>query len=313
MNKLVKKICIKCGNIGHTLRICENSVTSFGLIVYTCDSDIDINGKIYPQDNVYSCSLSCKTNDQKKIYTIYRTLFEKIEKNISFVLVERRDTISFINLIQGIYPDIKDFLNVPKIVLNLIKELTCEERYKLQNCDFDYLWAIAGSARKIKSECLVKFEFLYSNLTFLFSIVNCSYLDANYIIPKGRLKIHETPQECAIREFCEETGFSPDCIIIDPRFNNVNLQDSFLGSDYKSYKNVYYVAKLLPKSKIIVPLHNIKEQVKEVRNVGLFHINSICDIIRPSDKKILSLLHQVSTLIPFAFSVPSESDAKNMK
>lgn len=61
-----------------------------------------------------------------------------------------------------------------------------------------------------------------------------------YILPKGRKKQTETPEQAALREFEEETRIPIDKI--EKACNNVHL-DHFIGSDDKSYRTVYYVYK----------------------------------------------------------------------
>ena len=60
--------------------------------------------------------------------------------------------------------------------------------------------------------------------------------------PKGRRNYMETDVKCALREFQEETGISKDKIKI---INNlVPFEETFIGSNYKSYKHSYYIASI---------------------------------------------------------------------
>jgi len=61
-----------------------------------------------------------------------------------------------------------------------------------------------------------------------------------YILPKGRKKQGEIPEQAALREFEEETRIPINKI--EKADNNVHL-DHFVGSDDKSYKTVYFVYK----------------------------------------------------------------------
>jgi 8-oxo-dGTP pyrophosphatase MutT (NUDIX family) len=57
--------------------------------------------------------------------------------------------------------------------------------------------------------------------------------------PKGRRNNQENDYECAIREFCEETGY-PDDYLIHVQ-NIVPFEEIFTGSNYKSYKHKYFL------------------------------------------------------------------------
>jgi ADP-ribose pyrophosphatase YjhB (NUDIX family) len=57
--------------------------------------------------------------------------------------------------------------------------------------------------------------------------------------PKGRRNNQENDYECAIREFCEETGY-PDEYLIHIQ-NIVPFEEIFTGSNYKSYKHKYFL------------------------------------------------------------------------
>ena len=57
--------------------------------------------------------------------------------------------------------------------------------------------------------------------------------------PKGRRNASENDYDCAIREFCEETGYKRE------HLNNIEniipYEEIFTGSNYKSYKHKYFI------------------------------------------------------------------------
>lgn len=57
--------------------------------------------------------------------------------------------------------------------------------------------------------------------------------------PKGRRDYQERDYSCAVREFCEETGY-PQASLIPVR-NILPFEENFMGSNYKSYKHKYYL------------------------------------------------------------------------
>jgi 8-oxo-dGTP pyrophosphatase MutT (NUDIX family) len=63
--------------------------------------------------------------------------------------------------------------------------------------------------------------------------------EAEWGFPKGRRNYQEKDYDCAVREFCEETGYvSADLI---PLMNLFPYEEIFTGSNYKSYKHKYYL------------------------------------------------------------------------
>ena len=60
--------------------------------------------------------------------------------------------------------------------------------------------------------------------------------------PKGRRNYRETDYDCAVREFCEETGFHIKTLRNVQ--NVVPFEEIFMGSNYKSYKHRYYLVNI---------------------------------------------------------------------
>jgi hypothetical protein len=65
------------------------------------------------------------------------------------------------------------------------------------------------------------------------------WTEAEWGFPKGRRNYQERDYDCAIREFCEETGYNIDSLV--PLNNIQPFEEIFTGSNYKSYKHKYYV------------------------------------------------------------------------
>jgi ADP-ribose pyrophosphatase YjhB (NUDIX family) len=63
--------------------------------------------------------------------------------------------------------------------------------------------------------------------------------EAEWGFPKGRRNNLEKDFNCAVREFCEETGYNADKLVLIK--NIMPFEEIFTGSNYKSYKHKYYV------------------------------------------------------------------------
>jgi ADP-ribose pyrophosphatase YjhB (NUDIX family) len=65
------------------------------------------------------------------------------------------------------------------------------------------------------------------------------FIEAEWEFPKGRINKNETEINCALREFEEETGILRNNIHL---LGNINpYEEIFIGSDFKTYKQKYYV------------------------------------------------------------------------
>jgi 8-oxo-dGTP pyrophosphatase MutT (NUDIX family) len=275
---MTSKICVRCGIKGHTCKVCYGPITSFGVIVFGKKENINTPlGEMYSDTYEYSCNYNHE--NEKKKYSIYKNKTGPND-DIYFLLVERKDSISFIGLVQGVYS------NDEKTRDNQIKQytsnLTCQERYQIEHSSWNELWDIAGSNKKNKFALEKRFNNIKNLLSIFLNDSKCQYKQADYLMPKGRLKFKETTREGAIREFSEETGYKKDDItLLDiPPFEEV-----FVGINGNTYKNVFYVAEIKSNSTIDVPLNKIKEQSKEVRNVGWFNLNESLDKVRSNGKQ----------------------------
>ena len=278
------KLCIKCGLEGHTNRACKGPVTSFGLIVFVKGKKNLQKGRIYPHQ-ITLCPIHNKDGNNQNSPLLVRK--DSVYNEILFLLVERKDTVGFLNIVQGSYPELEPYKS--KKVNRYLSELTCEEREKLVVWDFNRLWKVAGSDKKDMAKAETKFKSL--NIQSLIDNSNCLYEEADYLMPKGRLKYGESTKQCALREFSEETGYNKtDVQLLDV----APYSEQFTGTDGKTYRNVFYVARLKEDAEISTRLGDDPNQTKEVRNLGWFNLTECNELIRDyhQDKKdILALVH----------------------
>ena len=261
-----QRLCLKCGSTGHTNKSCKNEVTSFGLICYKFQQDSKDCGRMYQVDFQKHCGIH-----KSSLFNTANPVSHNGEP--LFMLVERKDTIGFINLIQGCYPDGEPYRT--RKISKYIHELTCEERDKLLNLTFIEMWVSVGSAKRDFQKAATKWETL--DIQSLLPNYVCSYKEADYLIPKGRLKCGESVRQCALREFSEETGY----MIRDVTLLNLDpYEEVFTGTDGKKYKNVFFIAKMNQNAKVVVKLGDDIQQSKEVRNMGWFSLSQCDKLIR---------------------------------
>jgi 8-oxo-dGTP pyrophosphatase MutT (NUDIX family) len=178
-------------------------------------------------------------------------LFRPSDKGIQYLMIRRKDTYGYIDIIRGKYSS----YNLEQIQKS-VDEMSICEKQRLKTDSFDNLWKLLwGDANGLqyRGEELAsskKFDIIKNGI----QINNCNKITLDDIIeksktswnetewefPKGRRNFQEKDLECALREFEEETGYSSkDITIIE---NLLPFEEIFIGSNHKSYKNKYYLA-----------------------------------------------------------------------
>ena len=173
-------------------------------------------------------------------------------------------------------------------------------RYHLWNL-WNYLWGFNigiqyRGEEKISQEKLSSLKKgIYLNnekytLETLINESNTNWSEPEWGYPKGRRNYQEKDLNCAIREFEEETGYLRSQLQIIQ--NVIPFEEIFTGSNYKSYKHRYYIAKIND---------NINEpgefQKSEVSKVDWKTYDEVCKCIRPYNLEKLDVIRRVNTLL----------------
>ena len=244
--------CTNCGKIGHNYKNCKNPIISYGIM-----------------------------------------LFKYVNNEFNLLLVQRKDSIAYIEFIRGKY----SISNTTKL-FNLLQNITKLELSNILNYDFDYLWNKLWSSN-IDTDSIKKFEKEYSssfkkfnfiksrsnsiNIYELLPILNMTYNDTEWGIPKGRRNVNELDIEVANREFQEETNLSSNDYII---LNSISpIRERFLGTNKLKYDHIYYIAICYKNIEPIIDQSNIN-QIIEIKNIKWFNkINAIKNIRKYETEK----------------------------
>ena len=229
-------VCNNCGGVGHIYKECRKRVLSYGHLLYD--------------------------NTQRP----YRIL-----------MIQRKDSLCYIEFLRGKY----DIYNLPYIQ-TLINKFSVSEKQQLTR-DFDDLWKNLWQLPEINVQSMrykndyqrgkQKFEtlrkgFVYTNtgsfidFDYFLKQSNTSYETSEWEFPKGRRNHNETDQECAKREFREETGYDDTDYVL---LSNVRpFTEEYIGENRVRYKHVYYLGYLKNTKKI--PFVG-KEQMSEIKDI----------------------------------------------
>lgn len=255
---LAYNFCNNCGKTGHVFHNCKKPITSIGTIVYK--------------------------NDEKT-------------GEIKFLLICRKDTLGFVDFMRGKY-----HLQDKKYIQNIINEMTICEKQKLLDNTFDQLWKelwcdnIGIQYRGEEKSSREKFNALKLGSVYNHSIQtlirdsSSKWNEPEWGFPKGRRNYQEKDVMCAMREFEEETGYSSTRLILVQ--NLLPFEEVFTGSNNKSYKHCYYLAKMLGSRGASNAF-----QETEVSAVEWLSYDDAVKKIRPYNIEKIAILTRVNTLL----------------
>jgi 8-oxo-dGTP pyrophosphatase MutT (NUDIX family) len=211
--------CTNCGLSGHVFRNCLSPVTSYGLIA------------VRYMNNNNTSSLFSKS-----------TTISNGNDSIQFLLIQRKDSLSFVEFIRGKYSPYED-----EYIGRLLRGMTEAEQAQILSKSFDELWHnVWGESSSVKSHkndyetSDKKFFTIKEQLPELIKNNPAIWMEPEWGFPKGRRNPHESDLNCAIREFQEETGLKrSDFTIIQ---NTYPISETFFGSNQVHYCHKYYIA-----------------------------------------------------------------------
>ena len=202
-------VCNNCKKCGHLFHNCKYPIMSYGIILFRKNKGIN-----------------------------------------EFLMIRRKDSFGYIDFIRGKYSP----YNIEHIQ-SIIDEMSLSEKKRILTLSFNELWNLMWgnvlnnqylneeiiSSKKfdlIKSGVVINDEII--TLEMIVSKSNTEWTETEWEIPKGRRNNREKDLECALREFKEETGIYCETICIVQ--NVLPFEETFIGTNHKSYKHKYFLA-----------------------------------------------------------------------
>ena len=260
---MAENYCNNCGKYGHVYHLCKLPIISIGVIA-----------------------------------------FRVINNELQYLTIRRKDTFGFIDFMRGKYSvHNKDY------IMNMLIQMTNTEKEYLLTKTFAELWAhiwgdnvISNQYKHEENGSREKFELLriginskgqqYSLSTLIDeSNQQMQWEEPEWGFPKGRRNYQEKDYDCAIREFCEETGF--DRNHLHSIHNIYPYEEIFTGSNYKSYKHKYYVAYISDKYNI--NLTNF--ETTEVSKMEWKTYEDCISVMRPYNLEKKRLISNIHTML----------------
>jgi len=283
------KHCSNCGLHGHSYRDCQSPVTSFGTILFR------VNQNGWTQEKILSGFSQSMTG------------LEPVFQQIQVLLIQRRDSLGYVDLLRGKYS-----VNDADYIRKQIHGMTDVERKKLVEKDFDELWAeMWGSEsadvqyKKDKENSRNKLMALREGITLdvsgnsanLQDFVNeCEthWATPEWGFPKGRRDGNESDLDCAMREMREETGLSETDVEIVHNLEPLN--ETFFGSNHVHYCHKYFLVYVPDGSQVKYSKEN-PHMRREIGNIGWFTLNDGLQKIRSDNVEKREILLRVGSLL----------------
>lgn len=275
--------CTNCGQYGHYLKNCLTPVTSFGCIVLKLPNGFDQAKELLKNDNSISG-------------------FESTMKDIKYLMIQRKDSLGFIEIIRGKYK----ITDIDYIKYH-IAAMTKSEQQKLLNNDFEVLWNNLWGIPKEQSlnykndkeAAKEKFEKLKNgidtiSLEELIKEVQTQWDTPEWGFPKGRRDPRESEYDCALRELKEETSISEKDILFIQ--NLEPLSETFFGSNHVHYCHKYFIF-LYNSDKDVVYDQKNTHMLQEIGDIGWYSLEECLEKIRSDNIEKKEVLLRASSLL----------------
>lgn len=273
--------CSNCGQYGHSFRQCLSPVTSYGTLLFR------IPDLAWNQAKILTSSPNALTG--------LEGFFPKIE----VLLIQRRDSLGFVEMMRGKYN-----LHDTEYINKQISGMTDEEKRKLCELPFEELWDEMWGAdckaaqfrndKEISKSKLMTLRSATPSLKELIDQCGTHWLTPEWGFPKGRRDPHEGDLDCALREMFEETGLKREEVVVIGNMEPVS--ETFFGSNHVHYCHKYYVV-FVPDGSQVRYREDNHHMKREIGALGWFKLNEALEKIRPENTEKREVLLRLGTLL----------------
>jgi 8-oxo-dGTP pyrophosphatase MutT (NUDIX family) len=281
--------CNNCGVFTHASRDCPSPVTSFGTLLFR------VNDTAWSQEKVLSTQAASLTG--------FEPAFSKIE----VLLIQRRDSLGFVDMLRGKYS-----VNDLDYIRKQISGMTDSERKKIVEKEFEDLWfemwgsdSSENQYKKDKENSKNKLLAIREGITIdcsgnratlktLVSEATTHWDTPEWGFPKGRRDGFESDLDCAMREMFEETGLTSSSVIVIHNLDT--LKETFYGSNNVHYCHKYFVVYVPDKKEICVDEKNLLMK-REIGDIGWFSLQTAVQKLRPDNIEKREILLKLGSLL----------------
>jgi 8-oxo-dGTP pyrophosphatase MutT (NUDIX family) len=216
---------------------------------------------------------------------------------LQFLLVRRRDSLSFIEFVRGKYSLAdRDYIG------SLLRGMSQGEQEKIRTQTFDELWRgvwgeAAGTHRMDYDASERKYRHLAPTREDLITLLAAHpslWTEPEWGFPKGRRNPYESDLTGALREFMEETNLRRGEYKV---IQNVEpLVETFIGSNNVQYCHKYYLA-VCPENQEVALDRSNPHMAREIGDIGWFTIEEALTKIRPESVEKRELVLKVGRIL----------------
>jgi 8-oxo-dGTP pyrophosphatase MutT (NUDIX family) len=252
-------ICNNCGKPGHTFKQCKNPITSFGVIVFRRNPEgrreylmirrkdtlgyIDfMRGKYSIPDSNGGPTPNGRVPTESAAIKYVLNMFKQMTREEKIRLL----TLSFDELWGQLWGSASDDQTPAESYHETFRQEEIQSREKFMFLNMQRIQQQQDGLDQTATEDISRCLLSLNDMTVLQYLVVESERDQEsqwdepeWGFPKGRRNYQERDYECALREMCEETGYSIESVVNIK--NILPFEEYFIGSNYKSYKHKYYL------------------------------------------------------------------------
>lgn len=239
--------CANCGKPNHIKPKCKDPVTSCGLVCIAIP-DANLRDSFVRNYNIVTGAKQNTRNlvDIIKYNSTNNRNLDKLcsySKSVKFLLVQRRHSYSLVEISRGnFYVDDKAMMD------NLMGDLSYEECCMIVDNDYrEFMLRVTGADICNGSHTVdvsAKYSCLQNLLRkYISSKHRVDFPHLEWGFPKGRREKNESNLRCGIREFCEESSYASDQIMVLSSMNEI--KEIFRGTDNIMYQMIYNLSLLL--------------------------------------------------------------------
>ena len=226
------------------------------------------------------------------------------QEALQFLLIQRRDSLGFIELIRGRYKA----TDIDYIRLHL-GGITKDEQQRYRDGPFDVLWNSMwglNHSHLYKNEfetAMAKWELIHKGVTDtngklwtvddLIASAEPPKDTPEWGFPKGRRDAQESDYICAMREMEEETGVKEREVVAIQNIEPLN--ESFFGSNHVNYCHKYFIVWVPPSVNIKFNSEN-DHMRREIGDIQWLSLDQALARIRPENIEKKEVLLRAASL-----------------
>ena len=259
MPNSMNTICSNCGKLGHLFYQCKLPITSYGIILFRMNSELEY--------------LMIRRKDSFGYIDFIRGKYSlnnicQIQKCVDEMSMQEKSRI-----IQMSFDDLwRDLWGKNSAPMYKSEETSSSKKFDALRTGVQ-----TNDTTTVTLEDIVKRS-------------PTNWEEQEWEFPKGRRNQKENDMECALREFEEETGLKRDTIELIE--NVIPYEEYFIGSNFKAYKHKFYLAYTKHVN------HEVGTyQRSEVSKMKWMNIADCLHVIRPYNLEKKNILGNINKML----------------